>query len=755
MGLRRNAEHHLAGVGLLRLLAYVHAVVKVVVYRLLERRTKVLHVISVEANDIVDASETAPENEVVIIVLDAGPKVTIEFYDTIPAEMALGTTARADLERQRAEGVQFEDIARGFWNPERSIDGDAIIALALDRTGQDLLTTAGHEAWHHVELALLTPAERAVLKREMARIRAYAARELNTAPDNLLDTPEYELTATAFQRWRREREEGLEAGAGSLHIAIRRIFERVFRMLRDIANGLRGLGYSRFEDIFETARAGGFRDRPFHKQPRTDNATEQIESATDNTGAFYPDDPGTLANLIPTNLPPPPPGGHWLNRTVNRTLSRAMNVADFARTKAQDRVLPWRRHQEAIERETGTELPLNLDFYVAEAIYHGRAGERLADLRDKIIEPLITHLRASGITIDELGNYLYARHAQERDDAMMQMNPEIAKKDDDDPFGSGMSRSEAEEIIAEVEERGLKDQGVEAAEMVDGLIKHSRRTLLRAGLISQKTYDDWGRQYANYVPLRGFEIQDDQAALDWPRSGRGFDIRGPESKMALGRRSKADNPVVYSVLQAQQAILRAEKNRVLRTLLRLITTHPNDAMWEIYKGEPRRRFNSETGLVETYWVPPQFARSGTPLDQNDLFRVKIAGKGTFIRIKHDVLRRALRGLGFARHHRRSLRTQAGARLCRHADVLESRVHCNQPGSRHSDRTYEHLRCERVAEGNVDADPQGLLHGPGFGQVIGQKVKFVLYYAGISNIYANGIAVNPKGSYISANKSANF
>ncbi|MGH6792059.1 MAG: LPD38 domain-containing protein [Methyloceanibacter sp.] len=366
----------------------------------------------------------------------------------------------------------------------------------------------------------------------------------------------------------------------------------------------------------------------------------QIKSATSNLGAFNPEDPNILANIMPTSLPAAVPGGHWLNRSTNRMLSRAMDAADYARVKLQDRALPIRRVQELIEKETGLRLPLNLDTYIAEALYHGRAGERLVDLRAKRLEPLIDYLRANGIEVDEIGDYLYARHAAER-------NAVIQERDPDNEEGSGMSDQEAGEILARVRNGNQRQAYEEAARMVDRLLKESRNTLLKAGLIDRETYETWRDQYSHYVPLRGWEIADEDGEATRPRSGRGFDIRGPEAHMALGRRSRADNPLFYVVLQAQEAIVRSEKNRVGKTLLRAVQTHPNASLWEIYKGEARRRFNDTTGLVETYWVPPQFARSGTPLEQNDLFRVKVGGKATYIQIHHEPLRRAMRNVGSA------------------------------------------------------------------------------------------------------------
>ena len=115
---------------------------------------------------------------------------------------------------------------------------------------------------------------------------------------------------------------------------------------------------------------------------------------------------------------------------------------------------------------------------------------------------------------------------------------------------------------------------------------------------------------------------------------------GPESKRALGRSSKADSPVSYAVLQAMEAIVRSEKNRVFKTLYRNVEANP-DPMWNIYKGESVKRFNPSTGLVERKWRAPQTFMGS----DNDLLSGKIGGKTVYLEIKHRGLLRAMKGVG--------------------------------------------------------------------------------------------------------------
>lgn len=358
---------------------------------------------------------------------------------------------------------------------------------------------------------------------------------------------------------------------------------------------------------------------------------DSIEQEIYDNVVSMPDD-GLMGNLIPSGVEPGPRSGGVLGRRIRRTLARAGDLSDAARVRLQDKALPIRRIAvERVENETGAAVPVNLDTYVAEGLYHGRAGERMADLQDLRIEPFIEHLRKAGLTADDVGDYLYARHAIERNDAIEAIDPENLS-------GSGMTDAEATAVLNRWQASGKQADIERAAGMIDAIITDARDTLLRSGLIDRETYDAWSTKYKHYVPLRGFELGEDENP-DRIRSGRGFDIRGPETRRALGRRSKADNPVMYAILQAQQAIVRAEKNRVNKTLYRMIQANPNPAVWTLYRGEFKRRINPATGMVETYWVLPPFVRNDA------VHGVKINGKQFWMELKHPALARAMRGVG--------------------------------------------------------------------------------------------------------------
>ncbi len=546
----------------------------------------------------------------------AGPEVQVSFADKIPTDEVLSKKQRSELDGIFADSGVPSSVG-GFYRPD-VLNGKAIIGLATNDPKYDLDTTAGHEAWHHVESALASDRELALLRStpEMERMRKVAALELDieVADPRLAKMPAHEIRAVAFQYYRRDVKEGRQPGKG-LHIGVRRFFDRMLRVFQSTVNAMNGLGFQTFEDVFGKAESGKLSKRSVRK-----------------TGAIAE----TSANVIPRSGLPGGSGQGNVPSAIGRMaapwLDRLRDVTDPARVKIQDKALPIRRVAvERIERELGIKLPDSLNTYVAEALYHGRAGERLVDLREKWVEPLVEHLRETGVTFDELGDYLYARHASERNEEIRKINPDNAE-------GSGMSDVEAQAILSKIQAGGKQHHFDAAAEMVDGMQSETLDTLLKAGLIDRETYDNWSDRYQSYVPLRGFEMGEAESP-DRPRSGRGFDVRGPESYQALGRRSKADNPASYAIMQGMQAIIRAEKNRVDKTLFRVIQAHPNEALWKVYKGEVKRRLNPTTGLVETYWAHPPFVHN------DNVHGVKIGGKQYWFELKHAGLARAMRGVG--------------------------------------------------------------------------------------------------------------
>jgi hypothetical protein len=495
----------------------------------------------------------------------------------------------------KAWGARGDMDVGGMYSPSADSIVISKAAGAADRV-------AFHESFHRLQARFLTEQEKATLSRESERLKDIV-RSAGFRDVESMSQREIEAEAFAIYAQRRRAEQP----TGPMHAGARRILERFLRFASRLRNMMMLNGFDDVYSIFDRARRGKIAQRG----PRPGAA---------------PTGPDQFSAI-------PPYVQNMLSRQANRTVASAGRISDAVRVKIQDKALPIRRVQEAVEEAIGQRLPDHLDVYMTEGLYQGRTGERLNDLHMFKIEPILDEMRKRGLDPQEVNDYLYARHAKERDEVIAQRNPKMKN-------GSGMPPREREAILAQAAQRQGDFDAVVG--MIDAMQEETRKLLVSSGLLSKEEMANWRNRYEHYVPLRGWEA--DPVNDEHPRSGRGFDIRGKESHSALGRRTKADQPLAYIVLQAEQAILRSEKNRVGKTMLRLVRAVPNPNLWQVSRGEVRRRINPNTGLVESYYVPPAFIRS------EDLFRVMQGGKPHFIEIKHKGLARALRGIGYDQHN---------------------------------------------------------------------------------------------------------
>jgi hypothetical protein len=120
--------------------------------------------------------------------------------------------------------------------------------------------------------------------------------------------------------------------------------------------------------------------------------------------------------------------------------------------KFADRMLPVGQMIDYIKQNGGT-VPDAFDTYMAEELMHGRVADSLESREEGLYTPLMNYLKDSGLPMGEFEDYLYARHAKERNERIRQINP-----DADPSVGSGMSDAEADAIIASVERSPNKNK---------------------------------------------------------------------------------------------------------------------------------------------------------------------------------------------------------------------------------------------------------------------------------------------------------
>lgn len=243
----------------------------------------------------------------------------------------------------------------------------------------------------------------------------------------------------------------------------------------------------------------------------------------------------------------------------------------------QDGRIDLKRVQEAITK-AGT-IPEKFDASLQETLYPGRVATRAKQFLDDEAKPLLDAMARNNVTMDELADYLHARHAEER-------NKQIAKVNPDLPDGGAgknskgvlMTTEAAKQHIAGLSE-GKRMVLTAMAKRVDAITQGTTKLLVDEGLEKQETIDAWTGAYKSYVPL----FRDEAENGNPHPTGSGMSVRGGSSKRAVGSTKQATNILAHVLMQREAAITRAEKNRVAVALYGLALTNPNPDFWTTIK----------------------------------------------------------------------------------------------------------------------------------------------------------------------------
>jgi hypothetical protein len=252
----------------------------------------------------------------------------------------------------------------------------------------------------------------------------------------------------------------------------------------------------------------------------------------------------------------------------------------------QDKHVDTKRVVDAIKQTAG-EIRDDLDVYLQEELFHGRAAKRTEDFVHGELRPLVEEMKSSGLSIAELDQYLHARHAREANEVIAQRNPDL--KD----AGSGMSNQDAAAYFAELsaDKRAKLDA---AAKHVDAMLRKTNELLVDYELESAETVQGWGEMFQHYVPL----MREDDGRHTGNGTGQGFSIKGREVKSRTGSTRKVVDILANIAMQRERTIVRGEKNRIARALVGLADANPNKDFWHVDVVPKNQVFNKDTGKVE-------------------------------------------------------------------------------------------------------------------------------------------------------------
>lgn len=301
------------------------------------------------------------------------------------------------------------------------------------------------------------------------------------------------------------------------------------------------------------------------------------------------------------------------------------------RRYVQDRFRRLAVTQEAITEQLGP-IAEEQDAYLHTELFPGKVEPQIVELERDHFRPLIKAMHEAKVSKDELDQYLYAKHAKERNDHIASINDKMPDG------GSGMSNQEAKDILKAVQAKGQTATMDALANRVYAINQKRLDTLVRGGLITAGERQVLNDTYEFYVPLKGAP---GEQAPSRPRIGKGFDIRGKENKRALGRKSQAHSILEHVWAQSDEAIIRAEKNLVGQAFLKMAQQYPHKEMWTVNPVKFRKYFDQRTGEVKAGKDPL------TKLADNVL-SVKVNGKEHYIEIHDEALAQAMKNLGAER-----------------------------------------------------------------------------------------------------------
>lgn len=465
------------------------------------------------------------------------------------------------------------------------IDGGRnVIYWALENTS-DATGTLRHEALHWLR-QYLTDEEWQTLVAAARRGNWMKKHDVdNRWPGLTYEEKMEEAIAEGLGHWRRFKDAPLPE-------SVRSIFQRIAEFLAKVAKYLR----ERFgakataNDIFSDIMSGKIGKEI--KESAAGPVGEKFQAARRGND-FSRTSPSTMEYLSDKSL-------SLMERLKGGTSLPAISESiDRWRTGFQDRFLPLMRVQQAAARALNRPLEEIENPYLGEELSSGRKGAKIEDLTENMVRPLLMSMNRLGVSQAELETFLYARHAPERNARINEINPEFRGDllQAGTP-GSGMSDTEAAAIMAAVDASGRRPAFDTLAAMVDRIRDFGIDERINGGVLSQVEADVWRQVYKDYVPLRGKAELDPEAEAARPRTGGGFNVKGKESHRAFGRVSPARDILAYTVMQAEEAIIRAENNRVGQQFLNLARAAPNPDFWKIDKVTEKPVWNEAKQQVE-------------------------------------------------------------------------------------------------------------------------------------------------------------
>lgn len=553
---------------------------------------------------------------------DAGVRVEyLRGYEGLPENLRAGRQAREEQRGGRGRTAAlydpksrrvfvFTDVVktpdRAVWNALHEIAGhDGLRAFLGDRLNSALNLALQNPTV--LDVATAIAAERNIdMTTEKGRL--LAAEEALAELAAAVRTGDYSQIES---RYKVKVPEGIRERVTA---AINNFLRRLKAMMDDIFSDHRFTDED-VRELLENAFQASQRKDVTGKQGEALESVQDARTAAESRRA-------EAASTLPVSRGTPGwnyDAGYWEGRK---------GQANRARAELQDKMLAWRDVQGQIESQLGEALPDAQNVYRIENLMHGRVSEGIDRIELDQIVPLVKAMKDAKVKPEQLEEYLYARHAKERNAQIAAINPAMPDG------GSGMTNADADAVLADANRAVMEP----LAKRVDAITRGTRTRLLNSGLITQEQHDAMAAQYSAYVPLRGKATTETDFDTGGGTAGRGVDSRAKPVKQALGRGAgnRAVNILGEVIGDAQRSVVLAEKARVGRAVMRIVLANPNPNLWTVEPVQTERALDSAGEVYEKVvndWSDPS------------IVAVRHKGKLYKVEIQNQPLAQALNNVG--------------------------------------------------------------------------------------------------------------
>ena len=299
----------------------------------------------------------------------------------------------------------------------------------------------------------------------------------------------------------------------------------------------------------------------------------QIKSATYNNGNFDGSD-GNISHSVRSG-------------TSTWDMDAKSSWDDFV-FKMQNKQIDMKRVVESIGRYVG-QVADDLNVYLQEELFHGRAAKRTSDFAQQELQPLMKAIKAAGYQLADVEEYLHARHAIEANRVIANRNPNDPNLQDG---GSGMTNAAATTYLQSLSQAELAKMTSIAAK-VDAILAETKRLYVDYSLESQQTVAGWTQMFQHYIPLQ----REEKEGSGSMGIGQGFSIKGKETRGRTGSKRKVVDILANIAMQRERLIVRGEKNRVSAALVGLAQANPNPEFWDVGAPPSTRVYDPKTNTV--------------------------------------------------------------------------------------------------------------------------------------------------------------